>query len=129
MVEMSYKYFGERDLKEAEILLKAEAFSSAGRFAQQAVEKHLKQYIGNNGSTNDINLLATHNTVNLYERVVELGGLEFCENSHQMMFVLRSYYYDTNYPGANARELGEREATKAVDFAKEFIASIKWKDR
>jgi len=123
---MTYKYFGDRDLREAEILLRAGAFSTAGRFAQQAVEKHLKQYIETGGSIEDINLLATHNTISLYERVVKLGGLEFDDICHQMMFVLRSYYYDTNYPGADARELSEKEATRAVSFAKELIAAIKW---
>ena len=129
MVEMTYKYFGERDLKEAEILLKFGAFSSAGRFSQQAVEKYLKQYIEDNGDTGDIGFLATHNTVSLYERVVKLGGLEFDKDCHKMMFVLRSYYYDTNYPGVDARELGKEEAADAVNFAKELISSIKWKNR
>jgi len=121
---MTYKYFGDRDLKEAGILLQADAFSTAGRFAQQAVEKHLKQYIQDNGDISDINFLTTHNTISLYEKVVKLGGLKFDEDCHQMMFVLRSYYYDTNYPGADARELSEKEATKAVTFAKKIIEDL-----
>jgi len=122
---MTYKYFGDRDLKEAEGVLALGYFSSAGRLAQQAVEKHLKQYIETNGGIDDINLLTTHNTISLYERVVKLDGLEFDKDHHKMMFVLRSYYYDTNYPGVDARELGEEEAKEAVSFAKELIATIK----
>ena len=123
---MTYRYFGERDLREAEILLRAGGFSSAGRFAQQVVEKHLKQFIHEKGDTQDAAILTTHNTINLYERVVKLGGLEFNKMHHMMMSVLRNYYYDTNYPGADARELDEEEATDAVEFAKELIAAIKW---
>jgi len=125
---MTYEYFGKRDLKEGEILLNAGSFSSAGRYAQQAVEKHLKQFIQDNGETSDINILTTHNTVILYERVVKLGGLKFDDDCHKMMFVLRAYYYDTNYPGKDARELSEREATYALAFAKELIDAIKFAD-
>jgi len=128
MDEMSYLYFGERDLKEAGGVLSLGYFSTAGRLAQQAVEKHLKQFIQNNGDTNDISILASHNTVILYDKVVMLGGLTYDKNSHRMMSVLRNYYYDTNYPGADARELGEEEAADAVEFAKELISSIKWQN-
>jgi len=126
MGEMTYKYFGARDFKEAEGVLTLGYFSTAGRLAHQAVEKHLKQFIQDKGDIVDMKLLTTHNTINLYERVVQLGGLEFDKEHRKMACVLRSYYFDTNYPGADARELDEEEARDAVDFAKELIAAIKW---
>ena len=126
MDEITYLHLGKRDLKEAEGVLSLGYYSTAGRLVQQAVEKHLKQYIQDNGETGDIKILTTHNTISLYERVINLGGLEFDKESHKMMFVLRSYYYDTNYPGANSRELNKEEATDAVDFAKKLISAIKF---
>ena len=47
---------GKRDLKEAEGVLTPDYFSTAGRLAQQATEKHLKQFIQDNGDTGDFNL-------------------------------------------------------------------------
>ncbi|MDR2183030.1 MAG: HEPN domain-containing protein, partial [Clostridiales bacterium] len=109
----TYKYIADRDLKDAETLLAAGSFSSAGRFAQQVVEKYLKHFIDSNGNTDDIAFLATHNTIKLYDKVVELGGLEFNRDCQKMMCVLRNYYYDVNYPGEDFRELGKEEATDA----------------
>ena len=45
MGKTTYKYIGDRNLKDAKTLLEAGSFSSAGRFAQQAVEKYLKHFI------------------------------------------------------------------------------------
>ena len=129
MGKVTYKQIADRDLKDAETLLTAGSFSSAGRFAQQAVEKSLKHFIDINGDTNDIPLLTTHNTVRLYEKVVELGGLEHNKEYKKMMLILKSYYYDTNYPSDDFRELDEEEATDAVNFAKELIATIKWTNK
>ena len=129
MGKTTYKYIGDRDLKDAETLLAAGSFSSAGRFAQQAVEKYLKHFIDINGNAGDIAFLTTHNTIRLYDKVVELGGLEFSKDCQKMMCVLRTYYYDTNYPGVDFRELGKEEAVEAVNFAKELTAAIKWTNK
>jgi len=113
-------------LKTAQDLLSLKSYSPAGIYAQQAVEKYLKHYIDVNGDTDDIALLTTHNLLGLYNKVVELGGLEYNSDYRKMMYVLRSYYFELNYPGDNFRELGKEEATEAVEFAKELIATIKW---
>lgn len=42
------------------------------------------------------------------------------------MAVLREYYYDTNYPGEDCRELTPEEAAEAVAFAEEFIPKIRF---
>ena len=124
MEKITYQYLGNRDLKDAITLLKAASYSSAGRYAQQAVEKNLKQFIEDNGDTSDTTLLSGHNTVKLYDRVVELGGLALDKDHRKMMSVLKDYYYDINYPGDCCRELNEEEAQEAVCFAKELIAAI-----
>ena len=124
MGKITYQHLSSRDLNDAQVLLKARSYSSAGRFAQQAVEKKLKQYIEDNGDTSDIGLLSTHNTTKLYDRVVDLGGLVKNKDHRTMMAVLKDYYYDINYPGENSRELDEEEAAEAVKFADEFIKFI-----
>ena len=129
MGKVTYKQIGDRDLREAEGVLTLDFFSSAGRLAQQAVEKNLKHYIDLNGDTNDMPLITTHNTIRLYERVVELGGLEYNKEHKKMTCILKSYYYDTNYPGDDFRELDKEEATDAVSFAKELISAIKWENK
>ena len=126
MGKTTYKYIGDRDLKDAETLLAAGSFSSAGRFAQQAAEKYLKHFIDISGNTDDIAFFTTHNTIKLYDKVVELGGLEFDRSYQKMMYVLRTYYYDVNYPGEDFRELSEEEAADAVNFVKELASAIKW---
>ena len=126
MDKRTYKYIADRDLKTAQDLLSLKSYSPAGIYAQQAVEKYLKHYIDVNGDTDDIALLTTHNLLGLYNKVVELGGLEYNSDYRKMMYVLRSYYFELNYPGDNFRELGKEEATEAVEFAKELIATIKW---
>ena len=96
----------------------------AGRLVQQAVEKNLKQYIEQNGSTDDIGILSAHNTVKLYDRVIELGGVTRDPDDRKMMSVIREYYYDVNYPGEDCRELTPEESVEAVEFAVRFIGKL-----
>jgi len=124
MGTLTYGYLGDRDLSDAEVLLKGGSASMTGRLVQQAVEKHLKQFIESNGSTEDYALLSIHNIVKLYDRVVALGGLTLNKDDRKMMSVIREYYYDVNYPGEECRELTREEAEEAVFFAKDLIARI-----
>ena len=122
--KLNYKYLGDRDLRDAQVLLKAGSASMTGRLVQQAIEKNLKQYIEDNGNTGDIPILSAHNTVKLYDRVVQLGGLVNESNDRKMMSVIREYYYDVNYPGEDCRELTPDEAEEAVAFALVFITKL-----
>ena len=126
MAKITYKYLGDRDLNDAKVLLKGGSASMAGRLAQQAVEKNLKQYIENNGDTDDIPILSIHSTIKLYDRVAALGGLISNPDDRKMMSVLKEYYYDINYPGEECRELTPEEAQEAVEFATTLIAKINW---
>lgn len=122
--KLTYKYLGDRDLSDAKVLLERGSPSMTGRLVQQAVEKNLKQYIENNGDTEDLPILSAHNTVKLYDRVAALGGVPFNNNDRKMMALLREYYYDTNYPGEDCRELTRKEAAEAVHFAADFIEAL-----
>jgi HEPN domain-containing protein len=124
MGKITYKYLGDRDLNDARVLLKGGSASMTGRLVQQAVEKNLKQYLEENGDTNDFPLLAIHNTVKLYDRVVALGGVVNNKDDRKMMSVIREYYYDINYPGEECRELTREEAEEAVAFATLFIEKL-----
>lgn len=124
MAALTYKYLGDRDLRDAQVLLNGGSASMAGRLVQQAIEKNLKQYIEDNGNTNDMKILSAHNTVKLYDRVVELGGLAHDSDDRKMMSVVREYYYDVNYPGEDCRELTRAEAEEAVEFAIGFVSKM-----
>ena len=122
--KLNYKYLGDRDLSDAKVLLQAGSASMTGRLVQQAIEKNLKQYIEDNGNTGDLPILSAHNTVKLYDRVVELKGIYHDSDDRKMMSVIREYYYDVNYPGEDCRELTREEAEEAVAFAVGFIARL-----
>jgi len=126
--ELTYKYLGDRDLRDAKILLQSHSASMAGRLAQQAVEKNLKQYVNDHGTTEDLFLLSAHNTVKLYDKVASLGGVISNRQDRMMMSALREYYYDINYPGVDCRELTLEEAAEAVHFAERFIAQIQFQN-
>jgi len=122
---LSYKELGDRDLRDARILLDhGGSPSSAGRLIQQAVEKNLKQAIEDNGDITLLPLLSIHNTIKLYDKTVELGGLDFDRNARKMMSVLKDYYYDLNYPGENSMELELEEAHEAWEFADTIIKKL-----
>lgn len=125
--KLTYKYIGDRDLRDAQVLLELGSASMTGRLVQQAVEKNLKQFIEDNGDTEDLPILSAHNTVKLYDRVVALGGLTRNTDDRKMMALLREYYYDTNYPGEDCRELSREEAAEAVAFAADFIRAIRFR--
>jgi HEPN domain-containing protein len=125
--KLTYKYLGDRDLQDAIVLLELGSASMTGRLVQQAIEKNLKQFIEDNGDTNDLPILSAHNTVKLYDRVVALGGLPHNKDDRKMMALVREYYYDTNYPGEDCRELTREEAAEAVYFAEDFINAIRFK--
>jgi len=122
--ELTYKYLGDRDLQDACVMLEHGSATAAGRLVQQAIEKNLKQFIHDNGDTEDYRVLSAHNTVKLYDRVAALGGITSNSDDRKMMALVREYYYDTNYPGEDCRELSREEATEAVAFAEEFIPKI-----
>lgn len=118
----SYKDIAEKDLKSAEDLL---AFSSGNynliaRLAEQYVEKLLKHYIELNGSTEHLTLLSTHNLTKMYDVVVQLGYIDKVQTDRLFMSQLKDYYFDTNYPGDNYRELDREESELALEFAKYF---------
>ena len=121
---VTFKHISERDLMDAEYLLKGARYSSASRYAQQAVEKRMKHYIKEHGDSTDSVLLTSHNTVKLYDRVVALGGVKGTKEQRMMMSVLKDYYFDMNYPGSDYRDATAEEAEDAVEFAKEFISQF-----
>jgi len=122
---LSYRGLGNRDLADAKILLKhGGSPSAAGRLIQQAVEKHLKQAIEESGNINLLPLLKVHNTIKLYDRVVELGLLKLNKDDRKMMSVIKDYYYDLNYPGENNMELTLEEAEEAWAFAERVINEL-----
>ena len=127
MATLTYKYLGDRDLSDAKVLLQSGSASMTSRLVQQSVEKNLKQFIEDNGDTEDLVLLSIHNTVKLYDKVVSLSGLDYNKDDRKMMSVLRDYYYDLNYPGEECMEISPDEAKEAVEFATRLISEINWK--
>ena len=125
MATLSYSELGNRDLADSKILLlHGGSPSAAGRLIQQAVEKNLKQAIENSGDIALLPFLQIHNTIKLYDKVVELGRLTFDKSDRKMMSVIKDYYYDLNYPGENNMELNHEEASEAWNFADRIIKEM-----
>ena len=125
METLTYKYLSERDMRDATILYNAGSYAAACRLFQQSAEKILKHYIHIKGVVEDAEILTSHSNIRLYDRVAELGGLMTDKDDRKIMSVLKNYYYDLNYPGANSREVDKNEAEEIKQFMESFLIKIK----
>jgi HEPN domain-containing protein len=118
----SYKTLAEKDLKSAEDLLKFSDgnYNLIARLVEQYVEKLMKHVIERKGSTEHLPLLSTHNLTKMYDVLVQLQVIKSVQTDRLFMSQLKDYYFDTNYPGDNYRELDKNEAELALEFAKGF---------
>ncbi|MCL2236000.1 MAG: HEPN domain-containing protein [Defluviitaleaceae bacterium] len=116
MGKFTYKYLGDRDLKDAKILLDAGSYTASGRLSQQSLEKNMKHWIELQDDMAHIPLLSTHNIVKMYGVICDLGGLVFDKHDRNFVSLIKDYYFDMNYPGEGCRELNKEEAKDAYDF-------------
>jgi HEPN domain-containing protein len=56
----------------------------------------------------------------MYDVLVQLQVIKSVQTDRLFMSQLKDYYFDTNYPGDNYRELDKNEAELALEFAKGF---------
>jgi len=117
MASISYLEYSNRDMKYARDMFSLENYDPCGRFCQQSIEKRLKYYIEQHGSTDDLRLLHTHALAKLYFRVCELAGLEVDKEIRGDLYQLTTYYFDTNYPCEENVELTKNMAEEALDVA------------
>jgi HEPN domain-containing protein len=122
MGNINYKDIAAKDLKSAEDLLKYsdDNYNLIALLAEQYVEKLLKHCIETKGATEHLQLLSIHNLTKMYDVVVQMELLEKNQTDRLFMSQLKDYYFDTNYPGDNYRELDYDEANSALEFAKSF---------
>ena len=117
MASISYLEYSNRDMKYARDMFSLENYDPCGRFCQQSIEKRLKYYIEQKGTTDDLRLLHTHTLAKLYYRVCQLAGLEIDKIIRGDLHQLTTYYFDTNYPCEDNVELTKDMAEEALDVA------------
>ena len=117
MASISYLEYSNRDMKYAKDMFSLENYDPCGRFCQQSIEKRLKYYIEQNGTTDDLRLLHTHTLAKLYYRVCQLAGFEVDKIIRGDLHQLTTYYFDTNYPCEDNIELTKDMAEEALDVA------------
>jgi len=117
MASISYLEYSNRDMKYARDMFSLENYDPCGRFCQQSIEKRLKYYIEQHGTTDDLRLLHTHTLAKLYFRVCQLAGLEIDKLIRGDLHQLTTYYFDTNYPCEDNVELTKEMAEEALDVA------------
>ena len=127
MATISYLEYSNRDFRYAEGNLSLGFYDPCGRFCQQTVEKRLKYFIEQNGSSEDQAILYIHNLIKLYDRVCEISGVGKDASIRASLGKLTVYYFDANYPqkGGNI-ELSEEMAEEALEIARTVNA---WVDR
>ena len=124
MAIISYLEYSNRDMKYARDMFLLKNYDPCGRFCQQSVEKRLKYYIENHGTTDDIPLLHIHSLSKLYYRVCEMADCNVSKVTRGDLHQLTTYYFDTNYPSAMNVELTEEMAKEALDIAEKVNAWV-----
>ena len=122
----SYLALAKRDLQNAKELfdVTTTGYNLVVRLSQQAVEKIMKHFIEELGFEKFRPLLSSHNTVSLYSAILELGVLSEDFATKREMIILKSYYFDTDYPGENYIEIDRHSAKDALNFAQGFVDEI-----
>lgn len=111
---ISYLALSEKDAVRARQMYELGDYNACGRFCEQSVEKSLKAFIEQNGSSEDIPLMTLHRPRRLYERCCALGLGPLDPALALSLSVFSEYYYDTNYPGASYFELTKLQAEDAL---------------
>ena len=115
MAVISYLEYSNRDAKYARDMFYCGNYDPCGRFCQQSVEKRLKYYIEQHGTTDDLPALHIHSLSKLYYRVCELAACQADRATRGDLLQLTTYYFDTNYPSEMNIELTEAMAQEALD--------------
>ena len=117
----TYIEIARGELRTADALLGAGEWNAASRYCEQYIEKLFKEYIVNNGLTeNEMKLLTSHNLIRLSERVSELSGLCFDRSGKRMFRLLQNYWFDTSYLGDRYTDLTEEDAKETLEWTLDF---------
>ena len=115
MAVISYLEYSNRDAKYARDMFFLGNYDPCVRFCQQSVEKRLKYYIEQHGTTDDLPALHIHSLSRLYYRVCEIAGSDVNRATRGDLLQLTTYYFDTNYPSEMNIELTQDMAQEALD--------------
>jgi len=124
MASISYLEYSNRDKKYAQDMFNCQNYDPCGRFCQQSVEKRLKYFIEQYGTTDDIPVLHIHSLSKLYYRVCEIIDHEIDKSMRGDLHQLTTYYFDTNYPSEMNIELTKDMAEEALEIMERTNAWI-----
>ena len=123
--EPSYRTLADRDY---EFAMKTKYLGSNShyvRLIEQYVEKILKHLIDQSGHPEDKQLLNSHNVPMLAKRADQLYDLQFTTEDKQYFRSLKSYYYDTNYPGEQYTEIDDDETEALHSWVQQFREKLR----
>lgn len=115
----------DKDLKRAEIMLRAKDLAAAGVFIQQSIEKYLKGYLLSKGWE----LKKTHNLIRLLNHTVKYD-FSF-EDFRELCEKATTYYTIERYPFFLKFDVSEEEIKNCLNKTKELKEKImkKWRER
>ncbi len=119
-MENSYFSIANKDLRVAKIMMDEALYNDALRYCQQFVEKSLKGVIETRGETTDITLLSVHNVINLFARFCDIIGESVSREDKTWMIKLKSYYFDTNYPGESFMIATKEDVEECYEYVLDF---------
>ena len=119
----TYQSIANRDADDAHFMLNANKFNEAVRFCEQSVEKHLKHIINKHAGA-DERLLGTRNVPAIAKRVEAILNTSFTKIDHMWFRTLKSWYYDTNYPGDDYIEISREEASDTLEWFDMFVKQV-----
>lgn len=115
----TYGHIAQKDLDGA-IRTAAIFPSGSGVYAQQAVEKMLKQYLKEVLYCSDENLLRTHNLRRLFKAV----GISGLDQYKAQLYELSDAYFNTRYPGEDYWVLTATEAEELCAVATVILSIV-----
>ena len=117
----SYGAIALRDLGGAKLMLQNDRYNDAVLFAQQSLEKILKEYVQQNAdAVKDVSVLHSHKLL----RILQATGDEDLQVYRHVLSSITDCYYDSRYPGLDYTDYTLEEATHYCQVAEEVVSAI-----
>ena len=121
----TYKDLADRDLEFAYKIKGQDMQAYSVRAVQQFVEKYMKHIIWYNTEHDFKGLLTTHNLPGLAKAVEIIVNEKYSKEDKMWFRALRSWYFDTTYPGDNYIEVTEEDEEELFEWLEGFAVKIR----